>query len=310
MKHVCGFLLLAAGAVFAQTPAKLEFEVASIRPAGPIEAMAASGKFHVGMHIDGARVDIGSMALVDLIQIAYKTKRYQISGTDSLGTQRFDIIAKLPEGANKDQVPEMLQALLADRFKLAIHRDTKDQSVYALVVAKGGLKMKESPPDPEPSTSDDPSAPKAGDPPVKMQVEQGKGAVITGGATGTTKVAMGQNGTMHFEMQKMQIAGLAEFLSRFVERPVIDMTDLKGNYQVALDLSMDEMRSIARSAGVAIPGGGGAAADPGKGPADLASEPTGSIFSSIQQLGLKLEARKAPLELIVIDHVEKTPTEN
>src|SRR5262249_30571243 len=161
------------------TPApKLEFEVASIKPAGPLEKMVASGQLHVGMHVDGARVDIGSMAVPDLIQIAYKVKRYQLqgAGADGIGAQRWDILAKLPEGAKEDQVPEMLQALLADRFKLQIHRDTKEQSVYALVVGKGGHKMKDAAPDPEPKP-EDPDAPKpSGAPQVKM-APGGNGAI-------------------------------------------------------------------------------------------------------------------------------------
>jgi len=310
MTRLWGFLFLAAAIAFGQPPAaKLEFEVASIRPAGPIEAMAASGKMHVGMHIDGARVDIGMMSLADLIQIAYKVKRHQITGPNWMGVQRFDIMAKLPEGATKDQVPEMLQALLVDRFKLTFHRDTKEQSVYALIVAKGGPKLKESPPDPAPAAGEDPAATNAGDTQPKVKIDGNRGAVITGGQTGTTKVAM-VNGSMHFEMEKMPLSALAEFLSRFMERPVLDMTELKGNYQVALDLSMDDLRSIAKSAGVMIPGPGGGG-EPGKAPADSASDPSGSsIFSTIQQLGLKLDSRKAPVEMIVVDHLEKAPTEN
>ena len=305
-KSFWGFLFINVAAVGQTPPA---FEVASIRPAGPLEAMAASGKMHIGMHIDGARVDIGSLSLSDLITIAYKVKRYQVTGPSWMGVQRFDIMAKMPEGATKEQVPEMLQALLAERFKLTIHRDNKEQSVYALVVGKNGAKLKESPPDPAPAPGDDPTAANADtQPKIKMDAAKG-GAVITGGATGTTKVAMGANGTLHFEMEKMPLSALAEFLSRFMEKPVIDMTELKGNYQVAMDLSMDDLRTIARSAGVMIPGGG-PGGEPGKAP-DAAADPSGSsIFSTIQQFGLRLDSRKAPVEMIVIDHLEKAPTEN
>ena len=120
-----------AGFAWAQAPAAapLTFEVASIKkPALSIQDQAMQGKLHVGMKVDGARVDFGSMSLADLITTAYKVKSFQISGPDWLKTERFDIMAKLPEGANKDQVPEMLQALLAERFKLTIHRDTKDHA--------------------------------------------------------------------------------------------------------------------------------------------------------------------------------------
>src|ERR1035438_4785625 len=138
--------LLAAGSLLGQAPA---FEVASVKPSEPITpAMVASGKLHAGMKIDGKRVDIGNASVMQLICRAYDVKSYQVSGPSwmqaaGLTGQRFDIVANLPEGATKEQVPQMLQGLLAERFKLAIHRDSKDQAVYAMVVAKGGAKIKE-----------------------------------------------------------------------------------------------------------------------------------------------------------------------
>ncbi len=116
----------------------------------------------------------------------------------------------------------------------------------------------------------------------------------------------------------MTMEALADVLSRFLDRPVVDQTELKGNYQVALDLSMEDLRNVARKMGVASAGAGPAtAAAPtapageASRPADAASDPSGgSIFSNVQQLGLKLEPRKAPVALIVVDKLEKTPTEN
>lgn len=308
-------LILAVGAAFAQTPAlppaALQFEVASIRPAGAIAKQAMAGKLHVGMNIDAARVDIGSMSLVDLIRTAYKVKAYQITGPDWMKSQRFDILAKMPEGATKDQVPEMLQALLAERFKLEIHRDHKEQSVYALVVGKGGPKLKESPADtPGPPADGTESKPViiANGGSISVS-KQGQGAVVRGGPMGTTRVSMGPNGAMHMEADKMTMEGFSEMLSRFVDRPVVDLTQLKGTYQVGIDISMDDLKNAARSAGVAIPAGG--AGEPSKSPGDAASDPSGgTIFSAVQQLGLKLEARKVPVEMIVVDHAEKAPTEN
>jgi uncharacterized protein (TIGR03435 family) len=243
-------LFLTALAAFGQ-----EFEVASIKPAPPIESQVSSGKMNIGMHVDGARVDIGSMTLADLIPIAYRVKRYQVSGPSWMTAQRFNIQATIPEGTSKDKVPEMLQALLADRFKLAVHRESKEHGVYALVVAKGGHKLKDAPPAAEPS----PDA--AGGRGFRINPD-GKGAVVSGGRGGLTKVAMGQNGAMHFEVERMDMAGFADFLSRFVERPVVDMTELKGEFQIAVDLSMEELRMVSRAAGITIPGGP-AAAEPG-----------------------------------------------
>src|ERR1039458_5970133 len=91
--------------------------------------------------------DNGGGSLKRLILTAYKLKPYQVSGPDWMDSVRFDILSKIPEGGTKDQVPEMLQALLAERFKLTAHRETKEQPVYGLVVGKDGPKLKPSVPD-------------------------------------------------------------------------------------------------------------------------------------------------------------------
>jgi uncharacterized protein (TIGR03435 family) len=309
-----GVGLALAAAAYGQTPtAAPAFEVASIKPAGPLNPMMIkSGQMRIGMKIDKARVDVGSLSLADLIRIAYRVKPYQVSGPDWMGAERFNIQATLPEGASPDQAPEMLQALLAERFKLKVHRESKEHAMYALVVAKNGPKLKESPPEVEaPAGESAPSEPGLGKGQVRINGSmEGKGVVVTGGPGGQMRMSMGPGGTMHMEAAKMTLSSFAEMLSRFVDRPVVDMTELKGNYQVSLDLAMEDLRSMARSAGVMIPGPGGGG-EAGSAPANAASDPSGSsIFASMQQLGLKLEPRKAPVDLIVVDHLEKTPTEN
>ncbi len=311
-KTIAAFVLCSA-ALFAQSPAPAPaFEVVSVKPAPPLDPSAvAAGKLHVGMTVDGARVDIGFLSLADLIPIAFRVKRYQVSGPDWMPAQRFDVLGKIPDGASKDQVPEMLQAMLADRFKLAFHRESKDRSVYALVVGKDGPKLKEAPPDPNPPAADaaDANKPAIGPSGVRLSREGGA-AVVVGGATGKVRMSMGPNGTMRLEAERMTLTTLADLLAPFLDRPVVDMTGLKGSYQVGLDIAMADLRNIAKMAGVAIPGQM-PAGDSAKQPADAASDPSGSsIFSSVQQLGLKLESRKAPVEVIVIDHLEKNPTEN
>jgi len=313
-------LLLSVAPAFAQT---LAFEVASVKPAGPLDPVAMqAGKMRIGMKIDGALVDIESFSLTDLIRIAYEVKDYQISGPDWLGStmsaQRFNVHATIPEGATKEQVPQMLQALLAERFKLVIHRETKDHSVYALVVAKGGPKMKEAEPDPAaPTEPESPPEPKKGETVmgqgsgqvrISGSMENGKGVTVKGGPMGQMRMTMA-NGIMHMEAARMNMAALVETVTRFLDRPVVDMTELKGNYQVTLDLSMDDLKNAAKAAGVGAMMG--PAGEGSKAPADSASDPAGSsIFMSMQRMGLKLEARKAPLPIIVIDHLEKSPTEN
>jgi uncharacterized protein (TIGR03435 family) len=301
-------LVLAASAVCAQTPAPA-FEVASIKPATlPTAAQVTSGKLHIGMAIDGARVDIGNLPLAELIRIAYRVKPYQISGPDWMGAERFDVLAKIPEGVSREQVPEMLQALLAERFRMTVHRENKEHAMYALVVGKNGPKLKESAPDADSNGA-------AGNAQVRVSPNgDGKGVMVRGGQTGPARMSMGPGGTMHLELAQATPAMLADMLGRFVDRPVVDMTELKGTYQVALDLSMDDLRNAARAAGVTMPGlaaGGEPGRPPGAEAAPAASDPSGgSIFNAVQQLGLKLEPRKAPIEVIVIDHLEKAPTEN
>jgi len=297
-------LVLAAGAALGQTPA---FEVASVKPAAPLDrSQMLSGQMHVGMKVDAARVDIGSMSVAELIRIAYRVKAYQVSGPDWMTSERFDVLAKLPEGASSAQVPEMLQALLAERFKLTVHRESKEHAVYALVVGKNGPKLKESAPD-----ADAPAATNDANPQVRIS---GRGentqVSISGGQIGTAHLSMGPNGTMHLEAPRISMAAFADTLSRFFDRPVADLTELKGTYQVALDLSMEDLRTAAMTMGIMGPGmgAGRGAARP---PADAASDPGGlSVFAAVQQLGLKLEPRKVALDFVVIDHLEKAPTDN
>src|SRR5947209_12578947 len=119
-KSLLGIVVTAAS-LLAQT-----FDVASIKPSAPITAeMVTSGRIHAGMRIDGAKVDIGNFPLMQLICKAYDVKMYQVSGPPWVLTgQKFDIVANIPAGATPEQVPQMLQALLAERFKLTIHKDT------------------------------------------------------------------------------------------------------------------------------------------------------------------------------------------
>lgn len=205
----------------------------------------------------------------------------------------------------------MLQAMLAERFQLKFHRENREAAVYALVVGKGGSKLKDSLPDTDLPTGDLPKGTitlGAGDNQVRVNNRPG-GATVTSAQNGTTKISVQPGGQMRMEVSKMTMAAFAQALTPFVDRPVVDMTDLNGNYQVSLDFAMDNLLSIARTAGIAIPAG--AAGLVGPGGAAVASDPTGgSIFASVQELGLKLDPRKAPVESIVIDHLEKMPTEN
>ena len=135
----------------------VRFEVASVKPViGWPPAPGSSGMRGRGVgcplrfKIDPGRVDIECATLTDLIGYAFRFPPDRIAGPDwmmALGSPRFDIAATLPQGASVKQIPEMVQALLADRFRLVLHRGTREHALYALVVAKSGLKVKEAPSD-------------------------------------------------------------------------------------------------------------------------------------------------------------------
>jgi uncharacterized protein (TIGR03435 family) len=371
-----GVVLLAWGQARAAGPG---FEVANITPAAPpTPELFRSGKIHIGMTVTKTRVDIGGMPLTTLIQQAFRVKQFQVAAPAWAGESRWDILAKLPDGASEEQVPEMLQGLLADRFKLAIHHEKREQPVYELVVGKGGPKLEASDPADDvapPSNAASASnaaadnaggAGRGGAPGVfpgfggpfggggnVTIVGDGRGdgrggrggAVITGGEGGTTRITPSASCGMHIEFSKLTMATLTDTLGSFLDKPVVDGTALKGNYKVALDLPMEVMfamiQNMARTAGLPMggqfggPGGRGGDGGPGPGGpggrggfgggpgGDLAGcdpgaafaaggsdSSTAPIFQAVQQLGLKLQARKAPFDTIVVDHLEKTPTEN
>jgi len=288
----CVVLCTSASAVLlSQTPpARPEFEVASIKPTA---VTPLGAQVHVGIQIDGAQAHCSYLSLKDYIRIAYQVKDYQITGPDWMASERFDIHAKLPEGG-RGQFREMLQNLLTDRFQIKMHRDSKEFSVYGIVVGKGGLKLKESPLDP--ATEGD-----GGVGGVNVSAE--------GGARGTT-VRFGRGAYFSladnkFEARKLSMELLADSIGRFVERPVVDMTNLQGTYDLTLDFTPEEYRTLlirtALSAGVALP------------PEVvrlLEGASDESLFKGLQAMGLKLESRKAPLEVLVIDSASKTPIEN
>src|SRR5215470_4774129 len=129
------------------------FEVASVKASSPFDVQKVmSGQQRIGIRMDAGRVAIDGLPLSDIINTAFRVKSYQVTApswlANGMSAPRFDIHATLPAGATTEQVPEMLQALLAERFKLTYHREKREQPVFALMVAKGGPKLPESPPDP------------------------------------------------------------------------------------------------------------------------------------------------------------------
>jgi uncharacterized protein (TIGR03435 family) len=274
-----------------QNPPRPAFEVASIRPSASGAPQGGVG----GLRVDGAQVRTSYLAVKDYIAMAYRLKLYQVSGPDWIGSDRFDVSATLPDGAMPAQIPEMVQSLLADRFQLGFHREKKDFPVYAIEVAKTGLKINEAPPDPALENADA-RAPQdftGGGSNQGLSMNLGRGTTITF-----------SNGK--FEAKRLNMAMLAGTLERFLDRPVVDLTDLKASYDFSFDVTPEDYRSMlirsAVVAGITLPPEVLKLLDPASSP--------GSLFDALDKLGLKLTTRKAPLDVLVVDKILKSPTEN
>ncbi len=289
----CGFFAFCLAAAYAQT---VSFEVASVKPAERlIPQRILTGEQHIGRRLDKARVEYSSVTLSNLIGEAYDLKAYQLSGPDFLNGPRFNIQAKMPDGASEAQIPQMLQALLSERFGLKFHKETRERTVYDVVTAKGGSKMKPS--DAVPGSAEDASQGMQ----LSGNMQSGKGLTVTNNPLGggTMQVNMNADGSMRLDMATLSMARFAELLSRMLDRPVVDATGLKGAYQVSLELPMSAVMAMAGLGGIG-------------GPRMNADSPDNSavVFGSVEKLGLKLEQRKGQVDTMIIDHLEKTPTEN
>ena len=276
---------------FAQAPAP-QFEVASIKPLDP----SAPGQA-AGIHFDGALVRGVGLSLRDYRATAYRFKATLISGPDWTATELYNISATLPEDGSRAQVPEMLQALLADRFRVKLHKDKKELPIFALVLAKGPLKLKEAPPDPDA----DPEK----DEPVGMANVATIAAVGTGISVTYARGASITVADNRIEVRKLPLWVVCRTLERYSDRQIVDMTGLTGAYNFAIDLTPEDYQAMNLRAavvrGITLP------PDAQK---FLDSTSPFALSDALQQVGLKLEARKAPLDVLVIDDALKTPTAN
>jgi uncharacterized protein (TIGR03435 family) len=288
-------IVVAAGmacAAFGQAAGPLHFEVASIKASVP----PPDGKWMVRMRGNPGRLDYSSVSLKAIVQQACEVRDFQVSGPDWMASTRFDVVAKLPAGAPRSKIPEMLRSLLAERFHAAVHRETKEVPMYALVVGKNGIKMKDA----EMKEAEvDPNAPAPESAAANNAASNGASALDCG-PSGETAVAAGWmiNKRGRIEGHAMNMASLVNLLASLLGRPVVDQTGLKGAYDFDLDYSPDDgQRPPAEVQAPSTP---------------AASDPDGpSLLTAVQsQLGLKLDSKKGAVEMIVVDHVEKTPAEN
>jgi uncharacterized protein (TIGR03435 family) len=262
-------VLAAAGA--RTTQAQPAFEAASVKPSPPpVPGRGAAPVVRGGPgSSDPGLATFENVDLFSLVTMAYGVKRYQLSAPDWLSSARFNISARVPPGATTEQYRLMLQGLLAERFKLAVHRERKELQVYELVVGKNGSKIKESPKEPavDPAVPVNdglqPPPPRAGPPP-------------------------GYHGPVNMTLTKLSMERFAALLSGLLDQPVEDHTGLNGNYDGQLHALV------------------------GSNPPDIdaANSPPGILDAVQEQLGLRLVPNKGLVDVLVIDHMEKTPSEN
>jgi uncharacterized protein (TIGR03435 family) len=242
------------------------FEVASIKPATQADMQGVWGAVFPMLMRGGpgspspGEVTFKNASLKSIIMSAYDLRAFELSAPDWIGKAGFNIVAKVPPAATKEQIKPMLRQLLAERFQLVVHRESRDTPVYALVVGKGGAKL---------GPAKDPEG--------------------GGGSFGSWK------GNARWIATNETGPNMASFLCLLMDRPVIDATGLTGTYDFTLYWAPEYpmVRIGPRTADAE------------------AADPAPTIFAAVQdQLGLKLEPRRVPMDIVVVDSVLKRPTEN
>jgi uncharacterized protein (TIGR03435 family) len=252
-------LVFTAGGVFGQAAgAPAAFEVASIR-VSQLGKAGGEGSRRENIQVSPGSVTMRNVSLRSCVRWAYHVVDYQVTGPDWLNSERYDIAAKAAGPTTEDQLRVMLQALLAERFKLALHRQTKELPAYVLMAGKNGPKVHESQTEGE------------------MVVEPNQSR-------------------MTVSVQRAPVSQLVEMLSNLFRAPVLDETGLKGRYDISVNVAkyLPELGKRGEEHG-----------------AEAQADPLSIVTLALQEeLGLKLESRKASIDLLIVDHAEKTPVEN
>ena len=274
--------LLIVAAPQAAPAAAPKFDVASIK-------LNQSGRVGWdGFKISHGNFNVANASLHMLITGAFHLQRPRVSGGPAwLTADRFDISAKGDPGASEAQVLRMIQSLLIDRFGLVIHRETRDLPIYALVSAKNGSSRLQKPKDGVCDTQ----APESG----SDALNSGKIDIMHAISCGDTAVAGGPQGGFLWG-KSVSLSSIADALSGLTDRPVVDRTGISGQFQ--FDLRWSDGSPPVRNENEVTR----------ETPASFDAPP--SIFVALQeQLGLKLEPARGPVEVLVIDHADR-PSEN
>jgi uncharacterized protein (TIGR03435 family) len=269
-----GILLLAVAGLArpqaAVSPAPA-FDTASIKPSGPKSIRGSDGGPGSS---DPGLYRFGRVTLLDLIMLGYKVDRFQVSTKIPLQDQEFDLVATVPQGATKSQWRAMLQNLLAKRFHAKVHIESKEFPAYELVEAKSGLKLKGAVSARRSAEDECPDLP-----PNQPRIAAAFGTAKDGSEL------------VCIRAQQEPLSALARMLHVPDNLPVVDKTGFTGKYDLSLEYTT-----------------GTPSASP-----DTPVEPSAApfIFTALEkQLGLQLVRKKLPFDVVVVDSVDHTPTEN
>ena len=300
LRTIANLLASAVIAACAQTAAPPpSFEVASIKGIPP--SSPAYLYFGTTCKNDPAQLTCQSITLRFLILRAYGLRSYQLASPVPIDRDKYDIVAKIPPSSAKEQIDLMLQNLLVERFGLAVHWETRDLPIYELVVTKGGPKLK----DPEKPQADLALPGRAANGRAPAMVGSDGLPVLPPGIPGMRSFPMAPSVRISARMQP--VAALLGRLEGEIGRPVIDKTGLSGIYDFSLFYTPDSTRVIfGRRPGETEPSTGQSD------PLDAANEsgPPDLLAAFRSQLGLELKPGKSPFKVLVVDKVNRMPTEN
>jgi uncharacterized protein (TIGR03435 family) len=247
---------------------------------------------------DPVRIAWTNTRLIRVLQMAYDVVPDQISGPGWLGSEMYDVLATMPPGTTVADFKRMVQSLLAERFKLTVHREIKEVSGYWLEVAPGGLKMKESKSDPQPAAAGASKSDPAINAPAGTFVDKSgfpaplpDNPLFPPGAGFAATIRV--NDLYRATVSNFPLPEIAKFLEPAAAMPIQDRTGLTGKYGFHLEYKPD-LPSVTADGGAA----------------DIGAPGPGLLDAVQSQLGLKLVRQKVPREMLVIDHAERIPTGN
>jgi uncharacterized protein (TIGR03435 family) len=286
----------------AQKPDDPAFEVASVKQSAPPQPNAQFVFFGPARGGPGTRdpeqITWANATLRNLLMTAFDLQSYQIVGPDWISTERYDIAAKVAPGASKQQVPLMWQTLLKERFGLVLHREAKEFVVDELTVARNGPKLK---------TSDLPADADAFTPgEARMKMDKTGLPEMNGYGLINSLTATPSGVSALMLVRGLSMREFAFRLGQQLGHPILDKTGLTGRYDFTVEFTPD-----LRGLPPLPPQPGAAGPSPAAPAAEAPSDPGSSLPSAIEkQLGLKLVRGKGKLDVVVVDHIEKTPTDN